>query len=160
MATEDKILVSLEGAANLSRELRSQGRFVALTSGCFDVVHSAHVRYLEMAADCADVLFVGINSDEDVRRLKGRGRPLRAEDDRAFVIAGMTVVDFALVFQDDVELIEAIHPDIYVSSTTSNVVIADDPRRIAALEAIEARTVVIGKFSPLSSTALLQQVAT
>ena len=82
---------------------RSAGRTVALANGCFDVLHAGHVRYLAGARAEADVLVVGVNGDASVRRLKGPGRPLLPEDDRALVVAALACVDHVLVFPEDVK---------------------------------------------------------
>ena len=157
MALEDKILVSLEKATEIVRQQRALGKRIALTSGCFDLVHSAHLEYLYMAAEHGDVLIVGVNSDESVRALKGDDRPIRDETDRAYVIAGFEPVNYSVVFADDVALILAVRADVYVASTTSNVLVHDDPDRLQALEAAGTSIVEIGQFSSLSSTALLQK---
>lgn len=157
MNPDAKLLASLDEARQVSECHRDRGSSIALTSGCFDLVHGAHLRYLHLAAGYANVLFVGINSDEGVRRLKSPDRPIRPESDRAYVVAGFGVVDHAVIFADDVELIRAIRPDVYVASATSEVRINDDHRRLRALAGIGAEIVEIGRFSSLSSTAIIQQ---
>jgi rfaE bifunctional protein nucleotidyltransferase chain/domain len=98
---------------------RSAGRTVALANGCFDVLHVGHVRYLAGARAEADVLVVGVNGDASVRRLKGPGRPLLPEDDRALVVAALACVDHVLVFpEDDVgALLLALEPDVHCKGT-------------------------------------------
>jgi rfaE bifunctional protein nucleotidyltransferase chain/domain len=96
-------------------EARRQGRTVALANGCFDVLHVGHVRYLQGARAEADLLVVGVNGDDSVRRLKGPGRPVLGEQDRALVVAGLRAVDHVVVFaEDDVtKLILALRPDVH-----------------------------------------------
>ena len=98
---------------------RREGRTVALANGCFDVLHAGHVRYLAGARAEADVLVVGVNGDASVRRLKGPGRPLLPEDDRALVVAALACVDHVLVFpEDDVgALLLALEPDVHCKGT-------------------------------------------
>jgi rfaE bifunctional protein nucleotidyltransferase chain/domain len=98
---------------------RSAGRTVALANGCFDVLHVGHVRYLAGARAEADVLVVGVNGDTSVRRLKGPGRPLLPEDDRALLVAALATVDHVLVFpEDDVgALLLALQPDVHCKGT-------------------------------------------
>lgn len=102
-------------AARLS-DLRRLGRSIVFTNGCFDVLHAGHVRYLAFARRQGDVLVVGLNSDASVRRLKGDGRPVNAEDDRAEVLAALASVDYVTVFDEDtpLELIRALQPDVLV----------------------------------------------
>jgi rfaE bifunctional protein nucleotidyltransferase chain/domain len=98
---------------------RREGRTVALANGCFDVLHVGHVRYLEGARAEADELVVGVNGDASVRRLKGPGRPLAGEQDRALLVAALRAVDHVVVFhEDDVgTLLRALHPDVHCKGT-------------------------------------------
>ena len=89
---------------------------VVFTNGCFDILHAGHVRYLNAAKALGDVLIVGLNSDESVRRLKGEGRPVNPAADRAEVLAGLRAVDHVVVFGEATaeELVRQLKPDIYV----------------------------------------------
>jgi len=89
---------------------------VVFTNGCFELLHRGHVEYLAQARALGDVLVVGLNSDASVRRLKGAGRPLAAEADRAAVVAALRCVDAVTVFDEDtpLELISALLPDVLV----------------------------------------------
>ena len=100
-------------------EARRGGRTVALANGCFDVLHVGHVRYLQGAKGEADVLVVGVNGDESVRRLKGPGRPVMGEQDRALLVAALRAVDHVVVFaEDDVtRLLLALRPDVHCKGT-------------------------------------------
>lgn len=97
-------------------ELRRQGKRIVFTNGCFDLLHSGHVRYLETARELGDVLIVGVNSDAGVRRLKGPQRPIVLEADRCIVLAGLACVDVVVLFDQETpyELIELIRPDVLV----------------------------------------------
>jgi rfaE bifunctional protein nucleotidyltransferase chain/domain len=98
---------------------RNAGRTVALANGCFDVLHVGHVRYLQGARAEADVLVVGVNGDASVARLKGPGRPVLPEDDRAVLVAALRCVDQVVVFhEDDVrEVLLALRPDVHCKGT-------------------------------------------
>ncbi len=95
---------------------RRDGRRIVLTNGCFDVIHAGHVAYLRDAKRQGDVLVVGINADESVRRLKGDERPIFAEPERLEVLEELQSIDYLVVFPEDTahDLIEAVRPDIYV----------------------------------------------
>ena len=86
------------------------------TNGSFDVLHRGHVECLEQAASLGDVLVVGINSDETVRKLKGPERPVCPAEDRAALVGAIGCVDYVTIFEDDapIRLIETVRPDIYV----------------------------------------------
>lgn len=102
--------------ARLLESHRDAGRRIVCTNGCFDVLHRGHVAYLEQARRLGDVLVVGVNDDDSVRRLKGPGRPVNPVEDRATVVAALACVDHVAVFGGDTaeELVELIRPDVYV----------------------------------------------
>ncbi len=109
-------LSSAEAVRNAISSLRMQGKTLVTTNGCFDLLHAGHVRYLAEAARLGDILVVGVNCDEVVRRLKGNGRPLQNERDRRDIVASLRVVDYAFIFQenDPRAFIEILRPDIHV----------------------------------------------
>jgi rfaE bifunctional protein nucleotidyltransferase chain/domain len=94
---------------------KARGRRVVWTNGCFDILHAGHAAYLMRAAREGDVLVVGLNSDASVREIKGPGRPVNHEEDRAFVLAALASVDYVVVFSDrtPMPLLEMLHPDVY-----------------------------------------------
>jgi len=101
----------------LERErLRQLGKRIVFTNGCFDLLHPGHVRYLAQARALGDALIVAINSDRSVSELKGKGRPILNEQERAEVLSGLESVDFVIVFDEQTpqQLIAAILPDILV----------------------------------------------
>lgn len=101
---------------NLIGQLGQSGQRVVFTNGCFDILHVGHLRYLQEARSLGDVLVVGLNSDASVKRLKGEERPIQCEADRAELLAGLSCVDFVVLFSEDTptRLIEAVKPDILV----------------------------------------------
>jgi D-beta-D-heptose 7-phosphate kinase/D-beta-D-heptose 1-phosphate adenosyltransferase len=107
-------VVSRPDALRLAMKLKSQGKRLAFTNGCFDLLHIGHVTLLEKSRSEADALFVGVNSDESVRRLKGSSRPIQHESDRARILAGQGCVDAVVLFDEDTpyELIQALRPDV------------------------------------------------
>ncbi len=93
-----------------------QGRRVVLTNGCFDLLHAGHVHSFEVGRSFGDCLLVGVNSDRSVAQLKGPGRPLVPEQERAALLAALRMVDAVTIFDAPtaVQLVEALHPDVYV----------------------------------------------
>jgi rfaE bifunctional protein nucleotidyltransferase chain/domain len=130
-------------AAALAERLRAAGRRIVLANGCFDLLHVGHVRYLEEARRLGDVLFVGVNSDAAVARLKGEGRPLMPAIERMEILAALRPVDHVVVFDDDTAdgLIRAIKPDVHAKGTDYTE--ASVPER-ATSEAIGAATAITG----------------
>lgn len=97
-------------------EHRRHQRQIVLTNGCFDILHRGHITYLEQARRLGDVLVVGVNTDESIRRLKGSGRPINSLADRMRVLAALSCVDHVVFFDEDTphRLIEAVRPDVFV----------------------------------------------
>lgn len=89
---------------------------IVFTNGCFDLIHRGHVEYLYKAKELGDILWVGLNSDSSVRKLKGSKRPIQTEEDRAIILAAFYFVDFVTIFSQDtpIELIQLIQPFIHV----------------------------------------------
>ncbi len=112
-AFERKVMPATR-AAELAQRLRKSGKKVVFTNGCFDILHVGHVSYLERSRRLGDALIVGINTDASVRRLKGAGRPVQTEKDRAHIIASLGCVDAVVLFDDDtpLDLIRTVRPDV------------------------------------------------
>jgi rfaE bifunctional protein nucleotidyltransferase chain/domain len=111
-----KIFKNAEDIVEYIKPLRAKGKKVVTTNGCFDILHAGHVEYLNEAALQGDILIVGVNSDNVVKKLKGGNRPVQSENDRLTIIAALRMVDCAFVFQEDDprEFIKIIRPDIHV----------------------------------------------
>ena len=101
---------------------RQKGRKIVLANGCFDVLHVGHVRYLEAAKALGDLLIVGVNSDEQARRLKGEGRPLLPQDQRAEIISSIEAVDLVTIFSEPTveQLLLALKPDVPLAVISAN----------------------------------------
>jgi rfaE bifunctional protein nucleotidyltransferase chain/domain len=112
-------LGSVESVHERIHAAQREGRSVALANGCFDVLHVGHVRYLEGARKEADVLVVGVNGDESVRRLKGEGRPVMPSADRALLVACLRAPDHVVVFEEDdvAGLLLKLRPDVHCKGT-------------------------------------------
>ena len=111
----DKILddKSLDKKLNLWRE---EGKSIVFSNGCFDILHRGHVEYLSKSADLGDILIIGLNTDDSVRRLKGPSRPVNDEKARAVVLAALEFVDAIMFFEEDTpyNLIKRVQPDVLV----------------------------------------------
>ena len=109
------MLVQRKDLDNLIKTLRTQGKTIVTTNGCFDILHVGHVRYLEKTKSFADVLIVALNSDKSVRSIKGEGRPINNENDRAEVLSALRSVDYVVLFDEDspLDLLLQIKPDVH-----------------------------------------------
>src|SRR5205809_7795455 len=109
-------IVDLEELSDRCEKLRAAGKKLVATNGCFDLLHVGHVRYLQAARALGNFLIVGVNGDESTRQLKGPGRPLNKERDRAEAIAALACVDLVSIFPQvrATEFLRAAQPAIYV----------------------------------------------
>jgi len=114
---EKKLIVrDLDTLRRIVSNLRTQGKRIVFTNGCFDIIHAGHVDYLERAREFGDFLIVGMNSDSSIRKIKGEKRPIVPEDLRARVLSGLRAVDCVFIFGEEtpMRVIEAVRPDVLV----------------------------------------------
>lgn len=137
--------------------VRQNGAKVVLANGCFDLFHAGHIRYLAGAKDLGGILVVGINSDEQVRKLKGANRPYISEDERAEIVSALRFVDFVIIFPEPTveELILAIRPDFHAKGTdyTTDTV----PER-EIVRSYGGQVTIVGDPKDHSSTDLIKKV--
>jgi len=102
------------------KNLKTRGKRIVFTNGCFDLLHIGHIRYLEKARTLGDILVVGVNSDSSVRILKGPKRPILPAKERAEILSGLGCVDYITIFneQDPLKLITSLHPHVLVKGGT------------------------------------------
>lgn len=112
-------LRTIEELAEIIAQARSAGRTVVFANGCFDLIHVGHVRYLQNARSLGDILILGINSDRSVRLLKGEGRPLQNEEERAEILASLECVDYVLLFDAPTvdAILERLRPHFHAKGT-------------------------------------------
>ncbi len=108
------MLVSTDLIGKISQELNSQNKTIVFTNGCFDIIHSGHISYLTESKKLGDILIIGLNSDNSVKRLKGENRPINTQNDRAIVLSGLKSVDYVCIFEEDtpLNLILTIKPNV------------------------------------------------
>lgn len=152
-------ILTLDELAARTAQLRRQGSRVVATNGCFDLLHVGHVRYLARAKALGDLLVVGVNGDSSVRALKGAGRPLNRESDRAEVLAALTSVDLVAIFPDvrATEFLRQAHPDIYVKGGDYTPETLDSEER-DALQNIGAEIRIISFEAGHSTSKLIERL--
>lgn len=140
--------------------LRAGGKKLAVTNGCFDLLHAGHVNYLAAARAQADALLVLVNSDRSVRELKGDGRPLNPQNDRALVLAALQSVDAVCIFDEPraTRLLTLAAPDIYVKGGDYSADQLPQEERDAVAQC-GGRIVVLGHIPGRSTSALLEKLA-
>jgi rfaE bifunctional protein nucleotidyltransferase chain/domain len=155
----DKI-ISRENLPAWRSALRARGKKLVVTNGCFDILHLGHVTYLETARNLGDALLVGMNSDAAVQELKGPGRPVNSEGDRAAVLAALESVDGVCLFAERAatRFLELAEPDIYVKGGDYTLETLNQQER-EAVEKVNAKIFIIPFVPGKSTTALLQKIA-
>ena len=137
---------------------RYEGKAIVFTNGCFDILHVGHVRYLAAAKRLGDILVVGLNSDASARELKGAGRPLNSQEDRAEVMAALEAVDHVIIFTEKriSHLLRQIRPHVYTKGGDYTVDSLDS-EEFTALKEINAKIEIL-PFIPGRSTSKLVQM--
>jgi rfaE bifunctional protein nucleotidyltransferase chain/domain len=136
---------------------RSGGRIV-LANGCFDVLHVGHIRYLAAAKALGDLLIVGVNSDEQTRRLKGNGRPLVPQDQRAQIVSALEAVNFVTIFEEPTvtELLLALKPDVHAKGTDYT---EDSVPERDVVRSFGGRVAIVGDPKNHSSSEIIDKVS-
>jgi D-beta-D-heptose 7-phosphate kinase/D-beta-D-heptose 1-phosphate adenosyltransferase len=142
----------------IRERLKREGKKVVFTNGVFDIVHRGHVEYLTKAKALGDVLLVGMNTDASAHRLKGPQRPVVSQDDRAFVLAALRVVDYVCLFDEDTpyNLIKTVVPDVLVKGSDWAI---DDIVGKDIVEAAGGKVQTIDYVPNRSTTNIIQKIA-
>ena len=137
---------------------RTNGARIVMANGCFDVLHVGHVRYLKAAKTLGDLLIVGINSDEQTRRLKGAGRPFLPQEQRAEIISSIEAVDFVTIFEEPTveQLLLALKPDIHAKGTDYT---QDSVPERDVVRSFGGRVAIVGDPKDHSSSQIIEKLA-
>lgn len=152
------MLLSRKILAKLCREAKSLNKKIVFTNGCFDVLHIGHIRYLQESKKLGDILVIGLNSDSSVKRLKGSGRPINNELERAEVLSAINFVDYVAIFEEDtpLNLINEIMPDVLTKGgdyTIENIVgateVTNNNGKVVVINFVEGKssTIIIDKMN-------------
>lgn len=138
-------------------QLRRDGKSIAFANGCFDVLHVGHIRYLQAAAAVADVLVVAINGDDSVRTIKGVGRPVMSERERAEIVSAIRGVAMITIFQEasPARLLSVLQPDFHCKGTDYT---SETVPEATVVKAYGGRVVIVGDPKDHSTTALLEKL--
>jgi D-glycero-beta-D-manno-heptose 1-phosphate adenylyltransferase len=153
-------LIAWDKLPEWRNQLRTSGKKLVVTNGCFDLLHLGHVTYLENARNFGDALLLGVNSDAAVRGLKGAGRPVNSESDRAAVLAALASVDGVCIFTDTTatKFLAAAQPDIYVKGGDYTLeTLNQDERR--AVESAGGKIILVPFVPGKSTTSLLEKIS-
>ncbi len=159
MPFRDKILHD-SSLAGWRQALRDRGRILVATNGCFDLLHLGHVSYLEAARAQGDALLVAVNGDAGVRSLKGPGRPINQEEDRAAVVAALECVSAVFIFREPtaLEFLKRVKPEIYAKGGDYTIdTINQEERRL--IESMGGRVAILPKVPGASTSELAARIA-
>ncbi|MCJ1696129.1 D-glycero-beta-D-manno-heptose 1-phosphate adenylyltransferase [Rathayibacter caricis] len=157
LAAPGAVVLGEDRLVEVLAEESRRGRRVVFTNGCFDVLHRGHTAYLRQARELGDVLVVAVNDDDSVRRLKGEGRPINPEGDRAGVIAELGCVDYVALFSGDtpIPLLERIQPHVYVKGGDYN---PDMLQEAVVVRSYGGTVTTVGYVSEHSTTEMVQRI--
>jgi rfaE bifunctional protein nucleotidyltransferase chain/domain len=152
-------IVELEELSDRCEKVRSAGKKIVATNGCFDLLHVGHVRYLQAARAFGDLLVVGLNGDRSVLELKGAGRPITTQGDRAEILAALACVDVVTVFPDlrATKFLAAVRPAVYVKGGDYAPRTLNE-QELAILNEIEAAIRLIPFEAGYSTSGLIEQI--
>ncbi|MBQ9486323.1 MAG: D-glycero-beta-D-manno-heptose 1-phosphate adenylyltransferase [Selenomonadaceae bacterium] len=151
------MLIDRKSIPNLREELKNKK--VVFTNGCFDILHVGHVRYLTAAKNFGDVLIVGLNTDESVKKLKGETRPINNQNDRAEVLSGLKAVDYVIFFGENTaeNLIAEIKPDVYVKGGDYTL---DTLPEAKIVQSYGGRVELVNLVAGKSTTNIIEKIST
>jgi D-beta-D-heptose 7-phosphate kinase/D-beta-D-heptose 1-phosphate adenosyltransferase len=157
IAEEHKVVGDLASLQARLAAHREQGRRIVFTNGCFDILHRGHITYLSRAKALGDVLIVGLNADESIRRLKGEQRPINTLEDRAGVMAALSCVDHIVPFAEDTpaELLKVVRPDVFVKGGDYS---RETLPEAALVEELGGRVVILGYLENRSTTSIIERI--
>ena len=156
---ENNYVSELADVAAWRDEQLNEGKRVVLTNGCFDLLHAGHVRYLKEARALSDALVVALNSDASVKKLKGEGRPVHTEADRAEILCALEAVDRVVVFEDEraTHVIEELRPQVYAKGGDYTVESLNGDER-DALEKVGAEICILSLVPGRSTSQTLRDL--
>ncbi len=152
-------ILPFDALANWREAVRAKGKILVVTNGCFDLLHAGHVAYLESARNLGDVFLVGLTGDASVRELKGPGRPLNSETDRALVLAALQSVDAVCIFPELTaqHFLSLAQPDIYVKGGDNTLeTINQEERRLVEYQG--GKIVIVPGVPGKSTSGLVEKI--
>ena len=150
-------LVDLENLKTVISAAKLEGKKIVFTNGCFDILHIGHIRYLQEAKALGDLLVVGINSDESVRALKGEGRPVNDQQERAEIIAALECVDYVVIFTETnpLDVLSQLEPHFHVKGGDYR---GKSLAEAGLVSSYGGKVVLVGETAGKSTTALIAKL--
>jgi len=138
-------------------KLKKQGKKIVFTNGCFDLLHVGHIRYLQKAKKLGDILIVAINSDDSVKKIKGKSRPIIPAEERSEVIAALECVDYVVIFHETLpnRVIETLKPDIHVKGGDYSV---NELPEAKIVKSYGGKVIILGKVEGHSTSEIIRRI--
>ncbi|MDI6839271.1 MAG: D-glycero-beta-D-manno-heptose 1-phosphate adenylyltransferase [bacterium] len=158
LAKDDCAVVKIKEIVKIRKKAKVEGKVVVFTNGCFDIIHRGHIECLHRAKELGDILIVGLNTDNSIKKFKSKGRPIFNEKDRAAVLCAISFVDYIVLFDESTpqKLIETIKPDILVKGGDYKI------NEIVGREIVQkegGKVVIIPKVPGYSTTKIINKIA-
>lgn len=151
------MVIEKEKLKAVLEDLKSKNKKIVFTNGCFDIIHSGHITYLYKAKSYGDILVIGLNSDDSVKRLKGVDRPINNQTDRALVLSALEMVDYVCIFNENtpIELITELKPDVLVKGGdyTKDAIVGSD-----LVEANGGKVIIVPFVQGKSTTKIINKI--
>lgn len=156
---KNKTILNLNQLINDIDELKNQKYKIVLTNGCFDILHTGHVKYLQACKKLGDILIVTINSDMSIKRLKGDGRPINSQTNRLIMLEALGCVDMVYVHEEDTikDLISVIKPDVYVKGGDYNINTMNQ-EEVRVLNSLKIPIIIEGYIKEMSTTNIISKI--
>ncbi len=154
-----KKVKSFDELSKIISDLKRKGKKIVWTNGCFDLLHTGHIRYLKEAREQGDCLVIGLNSDSSVKKVKGPSRPINSENERAEVISSLHWVDYVMIYEEPhpIKYLLKFRPEVYVKGGDYTIdTINQDERRV--VESYEGRIELINVGENISTTKIIEKI--
>ena len=148
-----------EDLRRIIQDLKAKGKRIIFTNGCFDILHTGHLTYLRKARQTADVLILGVSGDRCVARLKGPGRPINRQEERAELLAELECIDYVVIFEEDspAHIIARLRPDVYVKGGDYTIDTINQTER-GVVESYGGRIELLGLVEGKSTTNIIKRI--
>ena len=148
---------SLREIVHIVNKLKSQGKTIVFTNGCFDLLHEGHIRYLAKAKKSGDILIVGLNSDNSVKKIKGQGRPILKEKERVTILSALEMINYVIVFEENtpINVIKKIKPHYHVKGGDYKL---ENLKEKKAVEMFGGRIKIISLVKGKSTSKIIEKI--
>ena len=154
----DKLIIDESELKSFCDECKINSKKIVVATGVFDILHPGHLKFLESAREQGDILIVGMNNDENVRKSKGKNRPIQNEYDRAYLVAGFECVSRVHIFSVGTDFFRLVQPDVLIMSASGGIAVENRKEHFSMIEENGGEVVVFDAFSMLHSSEIIEKI--